>query len=100
MLTNSDFTELTAFRRELHCNPELSGEEVETARTIVAELEQLNPTRILTELGGHGVAAVFESGTDGPTVLFRAELDALPIQEINDIAWTSQVAGKKPRVWP
>ena len=94
MLTNSDLIELTAFRRELHRHPEVSGEERETARTIVAALTSLNPTRILTELGGHGVAAVFDSGTDGPTVLFRAELDALPIQEINDIPWASQVAGK------
>lgn len=93
MLTNSDLIELIAFRRELHRHPELSGEEVKTARTIVAALQQLNPDRILTQLGGHGVAAVFDSGTDGPTVLFRAELDALPIEEINDIEWSSCVPG-------
>jgi amidohydrolase len=40
------------------------------------------------------VAAVFDSGKDGPTVLFRAELDALPIEERNDIAWSSQIPGK------
>lgn len=94
MLTNLDLTELTEFRRDLHRHPELSGEEVETAKTIVAALQTLNPARILTGLGGHGVAAVFDSGVDGPTVLFRAELDALPIEEINDIAWSSQVQGK------
>lgn len=86
--------ELTEFRRELHRHPELSGEELETARTITAALEQMSPTRILTGLGGHGVAAVFDSGTEGPTVLFRAELDALPIKERNDIAWASQMSGK------
>lgn len=94
MLTNLDLKELTEFRRELHRHPELSGEEVETARRIVAALEPLSPTRILTGLGGHGVAAVFDSGTDGPTVLFRAELDALPIEERNDIAWASLSPGK------
>lgn len=94
MLTNLDLVELTTFRRELHRHPEVSGEEVETARTIATALKALNPTRILTGLGGHGVAAVFDSGTDGPTVLFRAELDALPIQECNDIAWASHIAGK------
>jgi amidohydrolase len=52
------------------------------------------PTRILTGLGGHGVAAIFDSGKAGPTVLFRAELDALPIEELNNIAWSSQVQGK------
>lgn len=94
MLTNSDLVALTAFRRDLHRNPEISGQEVNTARRIVAALEPLIPTKILTGLGGHGVAAVFDSGTDGPTVMFRAELDALPIQEINDIEWLSEVAGK------
>lgn len=94
MLTNHDLLELTEFRRELHRHPELSGEEVETARKIAAALKPMSPTRILTGLGGHGVAAVFDSGIDGPTVLFRAELDALPIQECNDIPWSSQRPGK------
>ena len=94
MLTNSDIEDLTQFRRALHQYPEISGEEIETARTIAAELKKLSPTRILTNLGGHGVAAVFDSGTPGPTVLFRAELDALPIPEEHDIPWVSKVLGK------
>ena len=94
MLTNLDLVELTAFRRELHRFPEVSGEEKETARRITTALTALAPSRILTGLGGHGVAAVFDSGRDGPTVLFRAELDALPIPEENEIAWRSTVAGK------
>lgn len=94
MLTNSDLQELITFRRELHKRPELSGEEVETASAIVKELEKLSPTRILSGLGGHGVAGVFDSGVDGPTVLFRAELDALPIQELSDLPWKSEIDGK------
>ena len=94
MLTNSDLAELIAFRRALHRHPELSGEEVETARTIVRALEPLAPSRILTGLGGQGVAAVFDSGVEGPTVLFRAELDALPIEEKSDVPWISEVPGK------
>ena len=94
MLTNHDQMELTAFRRALHQFPELSGEEFETAKKIAAALEQLSPTKVLTGLGGNGVAAVFDSGNDGPTVLFRAELDALPITEQNDMEWVSQIAGK------
>ncbi len=94
MLTNSDLVELTGFRRALHRRPEISGEEVETARAIVGALEPLSPSRIVTDLGGHGVAAVFDSGVDGPTVLFRAELDALPIQEKSDMPWVSEVPGK------
>lgn len=94
MLTNSDLIELTTFRRDLHRFPEISGEEEQTAQTIVKTLEGLNPSRVLTGLGGYGVAAVFDSGVEGPTVLFRAELDALPIQELSDTSWVSQVAGK------
>jgi amidohydrolase len=95
MLTNSDLVELTEFRRALHRRPEVSGEEAETAKTVVAALKLMCPTGILTGLGGHGVAAIFDSGKDGPTVLFRAELDALPIEERNDeIAWPSEISGK------
>lgn len=94
MLTNLDLMELTEFRRELHRYPELSGEEDETACKIVTALKPMSPTRILTGLGGHGVAAVFDTGKDGPTVLFRAELDGLPIEERNDIAWSSLTNGK------
>src|SRR5690606_22892143 len=50
--------------------------------------------RVLTGLGGHGVAFVYDSGRPGATVLFRAELDALPIAEISDIPYRSTVEGK------
>lgn len=94
MLSNSDLVELSAFRRALHRRPEISGEEVETAATIAAALKDLSPSTVVTGLGGHGVAAVYDSGVDGPTVLFRAELDALPIHEISDAAWRSEIDGK------
>ncbi|SDK89753.1 amidohydrolase [Aliiruegeria lutimaris] len=94
MLSNSDLVELTAFRRELHRHPELSGQEADTARRIRAALEPLGPDELLSGLGGHGVAAVFDTGVDGPTVLFRAELDALPIEEISETPWRSTVPGK------
>ena len=94
MLTDADVIELTTFRRELHRWPEVSGEEAQTAATIVAALQDLKPTRTVTSLGGHGVAAVFDSSVEGPTVMFRAELDALPIVERHDIPWASQVPGK------
>ena len=95
MLTNSDLIELTEFRRALHRRPEVSGEEAETAKTIVAAVKLMGPTGVLTGLGGNGVAAIFDSGKEGPTVLFRAELDALPIEERNDvIAWPSEIRGK------
>lgn len=70
-------------RRELHRYPELSGEEQQTAQRIQAFFEPLRPDRVITDLGGHGVAFEFRGPTEGPTVVFRCELDALPIQEAN-----------------
>jgi amidohydrolase len=94
MLTNSDVAELTDWRRALHRLPEVSGQEAQTAATVVQALRGLRPDRIVTGLGGHGVAAVWEADCDGPTVLFRAELDALPIEELSDAPHRSTVAGK------
>ncbi len=92
--TVEDIRDLTAFRHDLHRHPELSGEEQETARRVCAKLEPTRPDRILTGLGGHGVAAIYDSGKPGPTVLFRAELDALPIRELGSVPYRSTFDGK------
>lgn len=76
-------------RHELHRNPELSGVEVQTAERIVGFFEPLHPDMILKNLGGNGVAVVFSGTAPGSTVLLRAELDALPIQEINQLTYSS-----------
>lgn len=94
MLTNADITELTDFRRDLHRFPEISGEEIQTAARIRAALGPLNPDQIVTGLGGHGVAAVFHGQAPGQTVLFRAELDALPIEELGNPPYRSTIPGK------
>lgn len=94
ILSNSDIVELTNFRHRLHSEPELSGEERETARKVVAMLERIGGCAVLTGLGGHGVAAIFAGEAPGPTVLLRAELDALAIQETGDPAYKSTIAGK------
>ncbi|RWB75408.1 MAG: amidohydrolase [Mesorhizobium sp.] len=93
-LTNRDIVELTEWRRKLHRQPEISNEEEKTAREVVDFLADTGPDKVLTGLGGHGVAAVYDSGEAGPTVLFRSELDALPIEEISRVAHSSQVPGK------
>lgn len=94
MLTNADIVELTEFRHRLHRHPEVSGQEEWTAAQVVQALEPLSPNRIYTGLGGHGVAAVWDSSKPGPTVMFRSELDALPIQETSQAAHRSTVEGK------
>lgn len=93
-LSNQDIADLVAFRRELHRFPEVSGEEEETAGRVVGFLDETRPDRVLRDLGGHGVAVVYDSGEPGPTVMFRAELDALPIEELSQAPHRSQVPGK------
>ncbi len=92
-LTNADISELTDWRRELHRFPEVSRQEKATAARVVAALGALGPDQVVTGLGGHGVAAVFNGASAGPTVLFRAELDALPIQELSDAPHRSTIPG-------
>lgn len=84
---------LTRLRQTLHAHPEVSGQEVETARRIETYLGELKPDRLLTQLGGTGVLATFDSGLEGPTLLFRSELDALPIEEINTFSHRSVTQG-------
>ena len=82
-VTDEFLAELTALRREYHSKPELSKNEVNTALSVVSELSILAPTSMAFGIGGTGIVAGFDSGVEGPVVLFRSELDALPIQEVN-----------------
>lgn len=93
MLTNADIVALTDFRHDLHRHPEISGDEARTAARVVTALRALLPTDILTGLGGHGVAALWTSPNPGPTLMLRAELDALPIEEISTAAHRSIIPG-------
>lgn len=94
MLSDNDLIELTSLRRELHRHPELSGEEAGTARRIREALAPTAPDTVLTDLGGHGIAAIYDSGKPGPAIMLRAELDALPIEELGDVPHRSLVPGK------
>lgn len=80
---------LALFRKELHQHPELSGQEAKTAKRVVEFLKKHQPDEIITNLGGHGIAAIYKGKNPGKTTLFRCELDALPIQEINDFNYKS-----------
>jgi amidohydrolase len=80
---NQRLESLIRFRKELHKNPELSGKEIETAKRIVSFLEQYPPDEMQTNVGGTGIIAVYKSADEGKSILFRCELDALPIKETN-----------------
>ena len=82
-------SQLTSLRKELHRFPELSGKEFETAQRIVNFLTPFEPTKIISELGTTGVAAVYDYGDPETTIMIRCELDALPIQEVNTFEYRS-----------
>ncbi|MDO5499034.1 MAG: amidohydrolase [Propionibacteriaceae bacterium] len=73
----------------LHRNPELSMQETETAAEITRRLESFGYA--VQQVGG-GVVGVMENG-DGPTVLFRADIDALPVQETTGLPYASTKTG-------
>jgi amidohydrolase len=80
-----EMTELVALRQELHAHAELAGQECETSRIIRQFIEPHEPDGFVTELGGVGLAAVFKGREEGPSVMFRAEIDAVPVPEENDV---------------
>lgn len=94
ILTDRDLVDLVAFRRKLHGMPELSREEAGTAKEVEAFLSETGADRLIAGLGGHGLAAIYEGREPGPTLMFRAELDGLPIEETSEIAHRSRIPGK------
>lgn len=88
-----DKDKLVALRRKLHQYPELSGQEYHTAGMIREYINRHQPDRIIGDLGGTGLAVVYEGKQEGPTVLFRSDLDALPIEEVNSFDYRSQYPG-------
>lgn len=82
-----------AVRRDLHRHPELAFEEHRTMKVIAARLRELG-LEPRVGVGGTGVVALFDSGRPGPTVLARADMDALPVGEENEVDYRSSVAGK------
>jgi amidohydrolase len=84
---------LVEWRRDFHQHPELAFEEVRTAGIVASELQALG-MEVQTGVGKTGVVGILEGAYDGPTVLLRADMDALPIQEETGAEYTSVNAGK------
>ncbi len=84
--------ELTAWRRDFHMHPELAFQETRTAG-IVAEKLRSWGIEVKEGVGKTGVVGVIKGAGDGPSIGLRADMDALPIVEANDVAWKSQNDG-------
>lgn len=85
---------IITLRRHLHKFPETSGEEEQTSSFIKEKLADLCPEASIHKLGKYGVLASIEGKASGKHILLRCELDALPIEEINDFDHRSTYAGK------
>ncbi|MCB2185359.1 MAG: amidohydrolase [Deltaproteobacteria bacterium] len=85
---------IVRLRRHLHQWPELSGREEATAAHLARFLGEHGPAQLLTGLGGCGLAAVYEAGRPGPTILLRAELDALALNEAGERTHRSKNPGR------
>ncbi len=81
--------ELITLRHQLHQYPDLSGDEANTAKIVKDFLLKYEPDEIITDIGGNSFAAVYKSGNEGPAILFRADMDALPINEKIDQEYSS-----------
>ncbi len=82
-LPNVDLARLTALRRELHAHPEIGFQEIETAKRVCTHLDALGVS-YETGLAGTGIVATVKGTTDSDRIIgLRAELDALPMSELN-----------------
>ncbi len=82
--------QLTAWRRDIHMHPELSFQEERTANLVAGQLAALG---IETQSGVGKTGVVGYLGDGGPVIAIRADMDALPIQEENDVPYASQTPG-------
>lgn len=87
-----DADELIETRRHLHRHPELSNQEYETAAFIRERLSRYGIERVET-VADTGVVAIVEGEAPGPTLAWRADIDALPIEEASDTDYKSQNRG-------
>ncbi|MBN1318552.1 MAG: amidohydrolase, partial [Anaerolineales bacterium] len=87
---NEIHTKLIDWRRDFHAHPELGFQEVRTAFIVAKELEALG-FRVRTGVGRTGVVA--DIGNGEPIVAIRADMDALPVRETNDVPYASRTPG-------
>lgn len=89
---DTEYASLESIYRDLHANPELSFMEVRTAGILARELRALG-FEVTEKVGNTGVVAVMRNGA-GPTVMLRADMDALPMEEKTGLPYASKGIAK------
>ncbi|TIT88545.1 MAG: amidohydrolase, partial [Mesorhizobium sp.] len=85
-------SEVIGWRQAIHANPELGFAEHETAAFVAAKLTEFGLT-VHTNVSATAVVGTLIKGTSGKAIALRAELDALPIKEVADVAYASREDG-------
>ncbi|NYT21285.1 MAG: amidohydrolase [Methanomicrobiales archaeon] len=88
-LIDREYPSLEMLYREFHSHPELSGQEQWTSGRLARELREAG-CEVIRDIGGTGIAALLRNG-NGPVLMIRADMDALPIREETGLPWQSRV---------
>ena len=86
-------SQVIAWRRHIHQHPELPWQEKETAKYVTSALSKMPGFQVQTGIVGTAVKAVLRGGKPGPVIALRADMDALPVQERNDLDFKSTNKG-------
>jgi amidohydrolase len=84
----ADYPRLDALYKDIHAHPEIAFQEVKTAAKLAAEMRALG-FEVTEKIGKTGLAAIYRNG-EGPTIMVRTELDALPMEEKTGLAYASR----------
>lgn len=79
-----------AWRHDIHQNPELGNRELRTAALVAKHLQSLG-IKTTTEVGITGVVGILKGDKPGPVIALRADMDALPVEEVNDLPFASKL---------
>jgi hippurate hydrolase len=90
-ITTKNYPSLEGLYKHLHQNPELSLHEEKTSAMMAAELKSLG-FQVVEKIGGYGLAGILKNG-NGPTVLIRTDMDALPVEEKTGLSYASHARG-------
>jgi amidohydrolase len=82
-------------RRDFHMHPELSNREERTSRVVAERLRKIGFTDIKTGIAQYGIVATLKGGKPGPVIAVRADMDALPVTEVNNVPYKSKNVGVK-----
>ena len=86
-------SDVVEWRRDLHAHPEIGFEEIRTSAIVAKKLREFGVDEVITGMAATGVVGIVHGQGPGPTIGLRADMDALPMQEHNDLPYRSGTDG-------